>query len=64
MIEKQKTLSEQLLEIPAGKSEHISYLQFKPHSVRQVASNLNKLGHEFKVTEKGCPDGCIVKRIK
>ena len=64
MIEKPKTLTEQLLELPLGEENYISVYQYKPHTVRQMVCKLNKQGYDFSVTEKGCADGCKVTRNK
>lgn len=63
MIEKPKTLTEQLLALPLNEENFISIYAYKPHTVRQMVSTLKKQGHSFYVTERGCIDGCKVTRL-
>lgn len=62
MIKRAKNLTEQLLILPIGEENFISTYQYKPHTVRQMISKLNKQGYAFSVTERGCVDGCKVVR--
>lgn len=64
MIERPKTLLDQLREMTLNVETEVKSRIFKVSSIRQAVTDLRKEGYDFIVTEKGCIDSCKVTRIR
>lgn len=62
---KQKTLSQQLRDLNIGETVEVSLLAYRTNYIRQAARRIcEKMGRDYKVTEKGLPTSCKVTRVR
>lgn len=64
MIQKAKTLTQQLKEMTLFEEIEVKSKVYKTASIRVAVTALRKKGYDFVVTEKGIYDGCKVTRTR